>query len=97
MHWYLVAGAALVVAALAVMGVIAVVTGWVAPWIRGQVVRPKLWGYGAVTGAAGMALFMFIGPFHGADVELAPLAMAGMAVFFVGLALQWVAQRPGRI
>jgi len=96
MDWIKVAGA-LAVAALGGLGVVTLVTGWVAPWGRSRVLRPKLWGLGSVISAAGMGVFMFTGPFHGLpDPALYPYAITGWLVFFVGLAFQWRAQRPGR-
>jgi hypothetical protein len=96
MHWILVTVAVIALVALAGAGVAAITTGWLAPWGRRRVLRPTLWGYGAVVGAVGMALYMFLGPFRGPDLAMAPYAMSGMALFFVGLALQWAGQRPGR-
>ncbi|MFJ8024975.1 hypothetical protein [Streptomyces sp. NPDC096311] len=96
MHPYLVGFAALAMTGAALMGVAGIVTGWVPPWLRRRVVRPTLWGYGSVVGVAGMSLFMFIGPFRGPDLDMAPYAMTGMAVFFAGLVLQILSQRPGR-
>ncbi|WP_369248963.1 hypothetical protein [Streptomyces sp. R41] len=96
MHSYLVAFAVLAVVGLAGIGIAGITTGWVPPWGRRRVLRPKLWGYGSVVGAVGMSLYMFLGPFRGPDADMTPYAMAGMAVFFVGLVLQMAGQRPGR-
>jgi hypothetical protein len=94
-HLYLVGFAALAMTGTALMGIAGIVTGWVPPWLRPRVVRPKLWGYGSVVGAAGMSLYMFIGPFRGPDLSMAPFAMAGMALFIVGLVMQMASRRPG--
>lgn len=96
MHWMLVALAALAVSGLAAIGIAGITTGWVPPWGRHRVLRPKLWGYGALVGAVGMSLFMFLGPFRGPDAEMTPYAMTGLAVFLVGTVLQMAGQRPGR-
>jgi hypothetical protein len=29
-----------------VIGAIALISGWIVPWLRGQTVRPRLWGVG---------------------------------------------------
>ncbi|MGW7260924.1 hypothetical protein [Streptomyces sp. NPDC054834] len=94
MHMYLVVAAVLSVLLLAALGGAAVATDWVMPWARGRVLRPRLWGYGALLGAAGMALFMFLGPL--ADAGLSPLPVIGWLMFMAGLGLQALAQRPGR-
>ncbi|MFJ8994370.1 hypothetical protein ACIRQH_28705 [Streptomyces sp. NPDC102279] len=86
--------AALVAAGL---GVAAIATYWVPPWFRRRVVRPRLWGWGALSGSVGMSLFMFLGPFHGPDADMTPYAMTGVALFVVGQALQMLGQYPGRI
>lgn len=96
MHWYLVGMAALAVTGLAGLGIAAITTGWVAPWGRRRVLRPKLWGYGSVVSAVGMSLFMFLGPFRGPDADLTPYAMTGMTLFLAGSVLQVAGQRPGR-
>ncbi|SFF46913.1 hypothetical protein [Streptomyces mirabilis] len=96
MHPYLVGLAALAMTGTALMGIAGIATGWVAPWMRIRVLRPKLWGYGVVVGAVGMSLYMFIGPLRGPDLSMAPFAMTGMAMFFAGLWLQTLSRRPGR-
>ncbi|MET7776124.1 MULTISPECIES: hypothetical protein [Streptomyces] len=96
MHLYLVGFAALAMTGTALMGIAGIVTGWVPRWMRPRVFRPKLWGYGSVVGAAGMSLYMFIGPFRGPDLRMAPFAMTGMALFIVGLVMQMRSRRPGR-
>ncbi|MFF0136357.1 hypothetical protein ACFYRN_07910 [Streptomyces sp. NPDC005227] len=97
MHGYFVALAALVAAGVAGLGVAAIATYWVPPWFRRRVVRPRLWGWGALSGSVGMSLFMFLGPFHGPDADMTPYAMTGVALFVVGQALQMLGQYPGRI
>ncbi|QIY73220.1 hypothetical protein HEP84_32890 [Streptomyces sp. RLB1-33] len=96
MHLYLVAFAALAMTGAALMGIAGIVTGWVPPWLRPRVFRPKLWGYGSVVGAVGMSLYLFIGPFRGPDLGMAPFAMTGMALFIAGLVLQIASRSPGR-
>ncbi|MET7986266.1 MULTISPECIES: hypothetical protein [unclassified Streptomyces] len=96
MHWYLVGIAAVFVAAHAGFGIAAVTVYWVPPWLRRRVVRPKLYGWGALAGAVGLGLIMFPGPFHGRDADLTPTAMTGIPFFVVGMVLQGMSQHPGR-
>jgi hypothetical protein len=95
MHWILVSLCTLSVALLAGLGIAAMTTGWLPSW-GGRVLRPRLWGSGAVVGAVGMSLFMFLGPLRGPDLDMAPYVMSGLVLFFVGQALQWAGKRPGR-
>ncbi|MEU0431209.1 hypothetical protein ABZ153_06095 [Streptomyces sp. NPDC006290] len=95
MHWYLVGFAALAVTAQAGFGIAAITTYWIPPWFRGRVVRPTLWGWGALAGAVGVSLFVFLGPFHGSDADMTPYALGGMALFLVGQTAQMLGQRPG--
>lgn len=93
MHMYLVVAAAVAMALLAGAGIAAVTAGWVVPWGRSRVVRPKLWGYGALLSAAGGTFFVFLGPLAGA---YGPLPWLGWLALMAGLGLQMLAQRPGR-
>ncbi|MET7698496.1 hypothetical protein [Streptomyces sp. NPDC005485] len=96
MNWLAVAGA-LVFTALGALGVVTLTTGRVAPWGRGRVVRPRLWGYGSLVAAVGGALFLFLGPLSGPPHGVrGAVAWGGWAVFMAGLTLQYLAQRPGR-
>jgi hypothetical protein len=94
---YVEAVGALALVCLAGIGLAGITTGWIPSFGRSVVLRPKLWGYGALVSAVGMALFMFLGPFRGPDMGMAPYALGGMAVAFVGMALQMAARRPGRL
>ncbi|MET9890795.1 hypothetical protein ABZZ47_11355 [Streptomyces sp. NPDC006465] len=96
MHWYLVGFAVLVVTAQAGLGIAAIKLDWVPPWLRPRVLRPKLWGGGALAGAVGMSLFLFLGPFHGPDADLTVYALGGIALFIASLVFQTLGQRPGR-
>jgi len=88
-HGILVITAVAVLTAGLVIGGAAVITGWLPPGRgRAKVARPKLWGYGTLTGTAGMGTFLFVGPLHGPTAEGMPYAMAGMVVFVLGLAVQ---------
>ncbi|MER5403354.1 hypothetical protein [Streptomyces sp. NPDC002769] len=86
----------LVLGALAGAGIVAITTGRLPPFGRDRVLRPRLWGYGALVSAVGLGVFLFLGPFHGPDLSMAPYALSGTAVFLVGSALQMAARRPGR-
>lgn len=94
MHMYVMGAAVLAVLLLVACGGAAVATGWVMPFGRGRVLRPRLWGYGALLCAVGMALFMFVGPL--AEAGLSPLPVIGWFMFMAGLVLQFLARRPGR-
>ncbi|GGW23606.1 hypothetical protein [Streptomyces alanosinicus] len=93
MNMYLMVGAPVVLGLLAVVGIASVTTGWVVPWARARVLRPKLSGYGALLSAAGWAVFIYLGPLgQGYGV----LAWSGWLAAMAGLGLQVLAQRPGR-
>ncbi|MFJ3303144.1 hypothetical protein ACIPSA_08500 [Streptomyces sp. NPDC086549] len=92
MHMYLVVAAVLVVTLMAVFGIAGITTGWVAPFGRRRVLRPKLWGYGQLLGAVGMSLWMFLGVFPG-KFDVVPLV--GWFLFMGSLGIQMLAQRPG--
>ncbi|MFF7143763.1 hypothetical protein [Streptomyces nodosus] len=92
----LVGAAALVMAAVAAVGIVSVVTGWVPRWERRKVRRPRLWGYGALVSAVGMSVFVFLGPFDDALSARTVLAFAGLAAWVLGAAVQMMARRPGR-
>ncbi|MER5909127.1 hypothetical protein ABT124_01165 [Streptomyces sp. NPDC001982] len=93
MHLYLVVAGALVVTLMAVFGIAGITTGWVVPFGRHRVLRPKLWGYGQLLGAVGASLWMFLGVFP-AKFDVIPLI--GWFVFMGGAGVQMLAQRPGR-
>ncbi|MGW0941726.1 hypothetical protein ACWD4O_04125 [Streptomyces sp. NPDC002623] len=96
MHWVLVGVSALAVTVLAVGGVAGIATGWVPPWGRSRVLRPRLLGCGSLTAAVGATVWIFVGPLagppHGTS---AYVAWAGWVVFMVGLLIQLRSQRPG--
>ncbi|WP_062641237.1 hypothetical protein [Streptomyces maremycinicus] len=96
-YWTLVVTAVVCVTLMAVVGIAAVAREWVPPFGRRRVLRPRLWGAGALMSALGLGLFMFLGPMasHDLAVDLY-VPPAGMAVNLAGLAVQALAQRPGR-
>ncbi|TQJ55478.1 hypothetical protein [Streptomyces sp. SLBN-115] len=96
LHWSLVVTAVVCVTGMAVVGIAAVMRGWVPPFGRRRVLRPRLWGVGALMSALGLGLFMFLGPMAAHDLAVNPyVPPAGMAVNLAGLAVQMLAQRPG--
>lgn len=97
MHWVIMGFCLLVVTVIAVGGVAAITTGWVVPWGRPRVLRPKLWGIGSLVTAVGAAVWTFLGPTVGPPhAPSAYVAWAGWILFMVGLLIQHRSQRPGR-
>ncbi|KPI25763.1 hypothetical protein ACWGA9_31230 [Streptomyces sp. NPDC054950] len=97
LHWSLVVTAVVCVTVMAVVGVAAVTREWVPPFGRKRVLRPRLWGVGALMSALGLGLFMFLGPMASHDLAVnLYVPPVGMAVNLAGLAVQTLAQRPGR-
>ncbi|MER5196186.1 hypothetical protein ACWD3J_42480 [Streptomyces sp. NPDC002755] len=97
LHWSLVVTAVVCVTVMAVVGIAAVTREWVPPFGRRRVLRPRLWGVGALMSALGLGLFMFLGPMASHDLAVnLYVPPAGMAVNLAGLGVQTLAQRPGR-
>lgn len=94
MHMFFVVAAVLAVTLMGVLGVLAVVGVWVPPVARRRVLRPRLWGYGALVNAVGLGLFMFLGPLADAGLEFLPAL--GWCLWMGGMVVQFLAQRPGR-
>lgn len=94
MHMFLVVAAVLAVALMGVLGAMAVMAQWLPPVARVRVLRPRLWGYGALVSAVGLGLFMFLGPL--ADAGLEALPAVGWCLWMGGMVIQFLAQRPGR-
>ncbi|MFE2418468.1 hypothetical protein [Streptomyces hokutonensis] len=87
--------AVLLIAVLAVVGVGAITRGWTPLVRRRGVARPRLWGYGILVSAAGLAWSTFFGPYlsphsHGF------LALAGTFVMAAGILVQRAAVEPGK-
>ncbi|MEV6837648.1 hypothetical protein AB0N17_24595 [Streptomyces sp. NPDC051133] len=93
MHMYMVVAAVLIVASMVAFGVAALTTGWVMPFARRRVLRPKLHGYGQLIGAVGLSLWMFLGLIP-RRFDVVPLI--GWFLWMGALGLQMLAQRPGR-
>ncbi|MFJ9023872.1 hypothetical protein ACIRPU_28445 [Streptomyces sp. NPDC102259] len=97
-HWTLVVTAVVCVTLMAVAGLAAVTREWVPPFGRGRVVRPRLWGVGVLASALGLSLFLSLGPLASSDLGVnLYIPLVGMAVNLAGLAVQMLAQRPGRV
>ncbi|SHH99909.1 hypothetical protein SAMN05444521_3143 [Streptomyces sp. 3214.6] len=96
MNWIAVSIALAVITAVAAAGALAVTTGWLLPFRRDRILRPKLWGASLLLIAFGMAFFLFLGPLSGTPSKHPYLPFLGLGVNFAGLALQLLAQRPGR-
>ncbi|MER6570150.1 hypothetical protein ABT288_29175 [Streptomyces sp. NPDC001093] len=94
MHMFLVVAGVPAVAFMGVLGALAVVAEWIPPLARRRVLRPRLWGYGALANAVGLGLFMFLGPL--ADAGLGALPAAGWCLWMAGTVVQVLSQRPGR-
>ncbi|GLP68142.1 MULTISPECIES: hypothetical protein [unclassified Streptomyces] len=94
-HETLVILAVLVLTVGAGLSLAAITAGWIAPGAgRAKVLRPRVWGYGTLVAMAGIGTYLFVGPLQGPDMGHFPVAMGGMAVFFVGLYVQRRAFRP---
>ncbi|MGW5253506.1 hypothetical protein ACWERW_10835 [Streptomyces sp. NPDC004012] len=89
---------ALVVVLYGVVGVTALTTGRVIvpSWQRGYVLRPRLWGSGALLFVAGMVLFRFVVP-SGGTTTLDIVAPCGFVLMVAGVVLQILGRRPGRV
>ncbi|MEV6025463.1 hypothetical protein [Streptomyces sp. NPDC052036] len=86
-----------VLALYAATGVVALTTGrmLVPPW-RAGVLRPRLWGCGALLFVSGMALFRFVVPGSG-TTALDFVAPCGFVLLLTGGVLQMLGRRPGRV
>ncbi|MEW2117960.1 hypothetical protein AB0945_22790 [Streptomyces sp. NPDC005474] len=57
MHAYVAGTSMLMTGGAVVLGVVAVRTGWLLPWLRrSRIQRPALWGYGAMLTGTGVFL-----------------------------------------
>ncbi|MDV9176617.1 hypothetical protein R6V09_41640 [Streptomyces sp. W16] len=87
--------AVLLIAGLAVVGIGAITRGWTPLVRRHSIARPRLWGYGMLVSDAGLAAFVFCGPFQSpGDSRLAPFAVVGGIVAAAGVLVQSAAARP---
>ncbi|MFJ3336823.1 hypothetical protein [Streptomyces sp. NPDC086766] len=87
---------AVVVVLYAVAGVLAVTTGRAVPWQRGYILRPRLWGSGALLFGAGMALARYGGSVR--DLTASDVVFGCSLLMLVsGGVLQYVGRRVGRL
>jgi hypothetical protein len=76
----------------AASGVLAITTGRALPWKRGYVLRPRLWGSGALVFGVGMALARYSGTVR--DLTTSDVVFAcSMLMLIGGGVLQYVGQR----
>lgn len=87
---------AVVVVLYAVAGVLALTTGRAVPWQQGYLLRPRLWGSGALLFAAGMALARYGGMVRDLTDSDAVFATS-LLMLISGGVLQYVGQRAGRL
>ncbi|MFJ6568300.1 hypothetical protein ACIQNU_12805 [Streptomyces sp. NPDC091292] len=70
-------------------GVAAVRTGWVLPWIRRRVLRPRLWGYGMLITSIGVPLALTTPVFLGrSDALRDPVVFIGYVLIVGGCVVQ---------
>jgi hypothetical protein len=79
---------------VAAIGVVAVTTGRVLPTLRKRVVRPELWGYGALISALGMGTGMTLHWWAVSLVLDGAGAATALALIVLGGVLQWRSERP---
>ncbi|MGW4519060.1 hypothetical protein ACWEO4_45980 [Streptomyces sp. NPDC004393] len=79
-----------------VAGVLAITTGQAMPWQRGYILRPRLWGAGALVFGAGMALARYASTVRDLTTSDALFACS-LLMLICGGVLQYVGQRVGRL
>ncbi|MET7311502.1 hypothetical protein ACWD7C_30765 [Streptomyces sp. NPDC005134] len=89
MRWYVVVPLAVMSTLATIEGIAAIRTGWVLPWLRNKVSRPRLWGYASLLMAACLALQIFDSP-----KTHFPFGGLGEAGGLIGLAMMVVARWP---
>ena len=94
---YVVLGALIALgSALAVSGVIELLTGWIHPWERARVLRPVPHGLGQVLTGGGLGCFMAIFASAPTGDVLRTLLAAGACLFLTGSVLLGVSRFPDR-
>ncbi|MEU6378215.1 hypothetical protein [Streptomyces sp. NPDC046909] len=94
MHEILMVMAVGVLVAGVLIGLAAVLNGWLIPGPgRAKVLRPRMWGYGTLTHTAGVGTFLFLGPLAGPGSDYFRYAIAGVAVSFLGLYVQHLSMK----
>ncbi|WP_221348719.1 hypothetical protein [Streptomyces beigongshangae] len=88
-------GAVGVLAVCSAVGAAAAIrSGWTVPWLRRRTYRPRLWGYGALTGDTGLGLFVCSWWVDAAAWTHTLLSLAGVTLMIVGGYVSFLASRP---
>ena len=96
MH-YVVLGALFAFAlALAISGVVELLTGWIHPWERARVLRPVPHGFGQVLKGSGLCCFFSVFAFTPSGDVLPSLLTVGAGLFLAGTVLVGVSRFPDR-
>ncbi|MBY8876446.1 hypothetical protein [Actinacidiphila acidipaludis] len=95
LHEMLLVAVVIAVGLYAAMGVMALTTGRAVLWRREDILRPRLWGWGALLFASGLGLSRFAGSLH--DRTVSDVAFAcSMLLLICGVVLQHFGQRVGQ-
>ncbi|MEV5011525.1 hypothetical protein AB0K74_12960 [Streptomyces sp. NPDC056159] len=95
LEYLLLSVAGVLVAGSAVLAVVAIRTGWVLPWLRRRMFRPRLWGYGTLLGDAGLFVsFLTFRVLHSSLIGEVVFFTA-MALIISGGVLSFLSSRPG--
>lgn len=90
-------GALIAVAlAVAISGVVELLTGWIHPWERARVLRPVPHGLGQVLTGSGLCCFFSVSVFTPSGNALLSLMAVGAGLFLAGTVLVGVSRFPGR-
>lgn len=81
---------------VAVLGVLAIRSGWLLPPQRKHILRPRLFGYAQLLVAAGLAAQLAAAVAFSSDQVEGSVRFAGLGVMLVAPGLIWAAQRPAR-
>ncbi len=88
-------GALIAVAlAVAISGVVELLTGWIHPWERAQVIRPVPHGIGQVLTGSGLCCFFSLIAFAPSENAFLLLMAAGAGLFLAGTVLVGVSRFP---
>jgi hypothetical protein len=94
---YSLVGIAVIAVYSVVTGVAALRTGWMMPWARRRILRPRLWGYAHLLASVCCLVQLTVGVFlKGSDAEFTFSYPAGVLMSIGFPWLIWAARRPGR-